>query len=46
MKAKGRYNIKVAEKNELVVKKSEITDENIEIFYDLMMETTSRDSFN
>lgn len=46
MKAKGRYNIKVAEKNEIVVKKSEITDENIEIFYDLMMETTSRDSFN
>lgn len=46
MKPKGRYNIKVAEKNEIVVKNAEITDENISVFYDLMMETTSRDSFN
>ncbi len=46
MKPKGRYNIKVAEKNEIVVKKAEITDENIEIFYNLMTETTSRDSFS
>lgn len=46
MKPKWRYNIKVAEKNDIVVKKAEITDENIEIFYNLMMETTSRDSFS
>lgn len=46
MKPKWRYNIKVAEKNEILVKKVEIIDENIEIFYNLMMETTSRDSFS
>lgn len=46
MKPKGRYNIKVAEKNEIIVKKAEITAENIKIFYDLMLETTTRDSFN
>lgn len=46
MKPKGRYNIKVAEKNEIVVKKAEITDENISVFYDLMTETTLRDSFS
>lgn len=46
MKPKWRYNIKLAEKNDIVVKKAEITDENIEIFYNLMMETTSRDSFS
>lgn len=46
MKPKWRYNIKLAEKKWL---KSEIvqkTQENIKIFYDLMLETTSRDNFN
>lgn len=45
MKPKGRYNIKVARKNEVEVKKVEKTDENIELYYNLMLETTSRDWF-
>ena len=46
MKPKGRYNIKVAIKKWVEVKKVEKTDENIKIYYDLMLETTARDSFN
>lgn len=46
MKPKGRYNIKLAEKKWVIVKEVEKTKENIEIFYNLMIETTSRDNFN
>ena len=46
MKPKGRYNIKLAEKKWIVVKETEKTDKNIKLFYNLMMETTSRDWFN
>ncbi|NVP17754.1 peptidoglycan bridge formation glycyltransferase FemA/FemB family protein [Candidatus Gracilibacteria bacterium] len=46
MKPKGRYNIKLAEKKGVIVKEVEKTKENIEIFYNLMIETTSRDNFN
>jgi len=46
MKPKGRYNIKVARKKWVEVKKVEKTDDNIKKYYDLMIETTSRDSFN
>lgn len=45
MKPKGRYNIKLAEKKWVEVKIVEKTLENINIFYDLMLETTSRDKF-
>lgn len=46
MKPKGRYNIKLAEKKWVQVKEIEKTDENIALFYNLMLETTSRDWFN
>ena len=46
MKPKWRYNIRLAEKKGVVVQMVEKTDENIKQFYDLMMETTSRDSFS
>ncbi len=46
MKPKGRYNIKLAEKKWVEVKVTDKTDENIKLFYDLMMETTSRDWFS
>ncbi len=46
MKPKGRYNIKLAEKKWVQVKAVEKTDENIDLFYNLMLETTSRDWFN
>ncbi len=46
MKPKGRYNIKVAVKKWVEVKEVEKTDVNIQKYYDLMLETTSRDSFN
>lgn len=46
MKPKGRYNIKVAIKKWVVVKEVEKTNENILKYYNLMLETTSRDSFN
>lgn len=45
MKPKWRYNIRLAEKKWVKIFKKEKTDENIKIFYDLMMETTSRDNF-
>jgi len=46
MKPKWRYNIKLAWKKCVKVKEVEKTDENIEKFYSLMKQTTSRDSFN
>lgn len=46
MKPKWRYNIKLASKKWVKVQKVEKTDENIKIYYDLMMETTSRDNFS
>ncbi|MDD2907869.1 MAG: peptidoglycan bridge formation glycyltransferase FemA/FemB family protein [Candidatus Gracilibacteria bacterium] len=46
MKPKGRYNIKLAEKKGIKVIEAEKNIENIKAFYDLMLETTSRDSFS
>lgn len=46
MKPKWRYNIRLAEKKWVVVYEVEKTRENVEIFYNLMLETTSRDNFN
>lgn len=46
MKPKWRYNIKLAEKKWLKAEIVEKKLENIKIFYDLMLETTSRDNFN
>ncbi|MDD2870598.1 MAG: peptidoglycan bridge formation glycyltransferase FemA/FemB family protein [Candidatus Gracilibacteria bacterium] len=46
MKPKGRYNIKLAEKKGIQVLDVDKTDENIALFYKLMLETTSRDGFN
>lgn len=45
MKPKGRYNIKLARKKGVEVRKVEKTDENTQIFHALMSETTSRDNF-
>jgi len=46
MKPKGRYNIKLATKKWIIVKEVEKTNENIESYYNLMLETTSRDNFS
>lgn len=46
MKPKWRYNIKLAQKKWVEVLEVEKTKENIEIFYNLMNETTSRDWFS
>lgn len=46
MKPKWRYNIKLAIKKSVEIIEVESSDENIKIFYDLMLETTSRDSFS
>lgn len=46
MKPKGRYNIKLATKKWVEVKEVEKTDANIQEYYNLMLETTSRDSFS
>ena len=46
MKPKGRYNIKLAEKKGIEVIEVQKSDENIRLFYNLMLETTSRDWFN
>jgi len=45
MKPKGRYNIKLARKKWVEVQIVEKIEENISAYYDLMMETTSRDGF-
>lgn len=46
MKPKWRYNINLAKKKWVEVFSAEKTQENIKIFYDLMLETTSRDKFS
>lgn len=46
MKPKGRYNIKLAAKKWVEVKEVEKNDANIQKYYNLMLETTSRDSFS
>lgn len=46
MKPKGRYNIRLAEKKEIKVVEVDKTVDNVKVFYDLMMETTSRDGFS
>lgn len=46
MKPKWRYNIRLAEKKEIKVIEVDKTLDNVKIFYDLMMETTSRDGFS
>lgn len=46
MKPKGRYNIKLAEKKGIEVALLKKTEENIKAFYDLMVETTTRDAFS
>lgn len=45
MKPKWRYNIKLAEKKWIIIKEEEKTKENILKYYNLMMETTSRNWF-
>ncbi len=45
MKQKWRYNIRLAVKKWVVVKEVSKTKENIKEFYNLMLETTSRDNF-
>ncbi len=45
MKPKWRYNIRLSERKWVVVKIYNKTDKNIKIFYDLILETTSRDNF-
>lgn len=42
MKPKGRYNIKIATKHDISIKESE----NIETFYNIFKETTTRDHFS
>lgn len=46
MKPKWRYNIKVAKKRGIEVREVDKTDEYIQMFCDLMNETTSRDNFS
>ena len=45
MKPKWRYNIRLAEKKWVKTKVFQKTEKNIKLFYDLMLETTSRDKF-
>lgn len=46
MKPKGRYNIKVAQKNGVIVRKSSNSPEDVDAFYRLLQQTTSRDEFS
>jgi len=46
MKPKWRYNIKIAEKKEIEVIEVDKNTKNIEVFYNLMQETTTRDNFS
>jgi len=46
MKPKWRYNIKLARKKWVEVEIVSKTKENIKSYYDLMLETTSRDNFS
>jgi lipid II:glycine glycyltransferase (peptidoglycan interpeptide bridge formation enzyme) len=45
MHPKTRYNIKVASRHEVMVQKLENTEENFEIFWKLLEETSHRDGF-
>lgn len=45
MKPKGRYNIRLAKKKWVVVEQVEKNLRNIEMFHELMRETTQRDGF-
>lgn len=45
MKQKGRYNIKLAEKHEVKVNKVEYNSMNLDLFYNLLVETKTRDNF-
>lgn len=45
MKQKWRYNIKIAEKNNVMIEKKEKTIKNLDKFYDLLTETQKRDWF-
>lgn len=46
MKPKWRYNINLAEKKWVTAFEAEKNEKNIKIFYELMLETTSRDNFS
>jgi len=46
MKQKWRYNIKIAEKNDIKIEKVLNNEQNLNIFYNLLKETNSRDNFN
>lgn len=46
MKPKGRYNIKLAWKKWIEIKEVEKTKQNVEIFYNLIKQTTSRNNFS
>jgi len=46
MKPKGRYNIRLARKKWVTVKKVEKTEKNIQKYFEIMQETTSRDNFS
>jgi len=46
MKPKWRYNIKLAAKKWVEIKSVEKTEKNIKLYYELMLETTSRDNFS
>ena len=46
MKPKGRYNIKLATKKGVIAEIVEKNETNIKSYYDLMLETTSRDNFS
>ena len=45
MKPKWRYNIKLATKKWVIAEIVDKTEDNIKAYYDLMLETTSRDNF-
>ncbi len=49
MKQKGRYNIKIAEKNNIEIEKYDFTNKNLEkminVFFQILTETTNRDGF-
>lgn len=46
MKPKGRYNIRLAEKKGIKIKKSHDLNEDLEHFYRILKETTTRDGFS
>lgn len=46
MKQKGRYNIRIAEKNGCIAAHVPSTEENLDIFMKLLSETLERDNFS